>query len=237
MYFTCKILVPEVFTHRDPLSEPFKKSFKVMKFGCLPKLTDEGRRVILFSHSRPDGEDYEPEVLFKRISMMLDILLLEGVDYVGCEVVIDCTNVCFSQLTRYDLSLTKKTVDVGLKAIPQRVHRIHMVNPNSILDASLSLFRPILPKKLTNRFIIHRDFKSLPATLGLDCTPSDLGGDGPSTEEINNFWEKKLIAYRDWFIENDHIKTDESKRIGKCRYENNDCTFGHQGSFKKMEVD
>ncbi|XP_073978185.1 retinol-binding protein pinta-like [Rhodnius prolixus] len=237
MYFTSKILVPEVFTHRDPMHQSFKTSFKVMRLGALPKMTDDNHRVIIFSHVRDDANDFDPLYVLKRISMLGDIMLLEGIEHLGLEVIVDCKNICFGQLTKYDICLTKKCADIGFKALPQRVRRIHMVNPTAILDASLTLFKPLLPRKLSDRFVVHRDLKGLQACLGLECVPRDLGGDGPSLDEVNSFWEKKFLAYRDWFLDNDSIKTDESKRIGKCRYETNDCTFGNQGSFRKIEVD
>ncbi|XP_024082630.1 alpha-tocopherol transfer protein-like [Cimex lectularius] len=236
MYFTSKIIVPEVFTHRDPLQEAFKTSCQVMAIGFVPTLTDEGRKVFFFSHRRNTAEDFDPVVMMKRISMILDILLLEGIDFLGIEIIVDCKNVCLSHLTRYNLNTTKKVQDVGLKAYPQRIHRIHMVNPTQGMEMGMALFKPILSKKINDRFLVHRDLKDLVGMLGDDCVPSDLGGQAPSIDEINARWEEKLIAYRDWFQCNDGIKSDESKRVGKCRYQSEN-TFGNQGSFRKIEVD
>ncbi|KAG8242344.1 hypothetical protein J6590_067800 [Homalodisca vitripennis] len=112
-YFSVRVLVPEVFTMRDPLLEAVQKSFEVMGVIILPKLTPEGRRVILFSHLTPSAEDFDATVMLKRISMMMDLMLQEGVDYVGIDVVVDSKHVVFSHLARYNLSILRKTFDLG----------------------------------------------------------------------------------------------------------------------------
>ncbi|KAL1117527.1 hypothetical protein AAG570_003843, partial [Ranatra chinensis] len=151
MYFTSKILIPEVFTHRDPLQQAFITSFNVMCLAILPRLTPSSRRVLVFSHLRDDADDFDPVVMIKRVGMMLDVLLQEGVDHVGLEVIIDSKNVCFAQLTRYNLALTRKVMDIGLKALPQRLHRIRIVNPTPLVDTGISFFKPLLQKKLQSR--------------------------------------------------------------------------------------
>lgn len=79
----------------------------------LPKLTPEGRRVMLFSHLTPSADEFDATVMLKRISMMMDIMLQEGVDYVGMEVVVDTKNVVFGHLARYNLSILRRTFDLG----------------------------------------------------------------------------------------------------------------------------
>jgi hypothetical protein len=48
-------------------------------------------------------------------------------------------------------------------------------------------------------------------------------------------WLKKLESYRDWFLEQDNMKSDESKRPGKS-LDSGDL-FGFEGSFRKLNVD
>ena len=48
-------------------------------------------------------------------------------------------------------------------------------------------------------------------------------------------WLKKLQSYRDWFLEQDKMKSDESKRIGKSL--NSGDFFGFEGSFRQLNVD
>jgi hypothetical protein len=48
-------------------------------------------------------------------------------------------------------------------------------------------------------------------------------------------WIKKLASYRDWFLEQDKMKSDESKRIRKTF--NSEDLFGFEGSFRQLNVD
>jgi len=237
MYFTSKIILPEVFTKRDPLQPGILRSFDVMGLSVLPKVTPSGSRVFVFSHLVQSADNFDPVFMLKRVSMMLDIMLVEGIDYVGLEVIVDMKNVCFSHLTRYNPALTKKVHDVGLKALPQRLRKIHIVNPSAIVETGLAFFKPILSKKLQERWVIHRDLTDLHSHIPACVLPSDLGGEEGSIVDLNRAWQEKLNSYREWFQSSDSVKTDESKRIGKCRYESTEMAFGNQGSFRKIEVD
>ncbi|BES94337.1 transfer protein [Nesidiocoris tenuis] len=237
MYFTGKIIIPEVYACRDPLTPGFEKSFEVMSLAFVPQLTIDDRKLIIFSHKQAPTDEFDPLFMFRRVSMMLDILLLEGVNFVGLEIVVDCKNVCFSQLGRYNLPFTKKVFDVCLKSIPHRIAKIHVVNPHSTIEACMAFFRPLISKKLSDRYVVHTDLAKFAQSVGPKVAPRDLGGENDTIESLNSLWQKKLIDYRDWFSVSSSLKSDESKRIGKCRFETSDSCFGNQGSFRKIEVD
>jgi hypothetical protein len=48
-------------------------------------------------------------------------------------------------------------------------------------------------------------------------------------------WKKKLESYRDWFLEQENKKVDESKRPDKSF--NISDLFGFEGSFRQLNVD
>ena len=48
-------------------------------------------------------------------------------------------------------------------------------------------------------------------------------------------WKKKLESYRSWFLENESLMVDESKRPGKAF--NASDLFGFEGTFRKLTVD
>ncbi|XP_039291751.1 alpha-tocopherol transfer protein-like isoform X2 [Nilaparvata lugens] len=237
IYFSLKSLIPEVFMNRDPLHPGIIKSTEVMALLFLPQPTPDNRRVLLFSHRCLSADHFDPVFAYRRITMMLDVLLQEGVDYSGIEVVVDTRRCCFAHITKYNPALLKRAFDLGLKGYPQRVHKIHMVNPWSMLETGVALFKQFMSKKLQERMIVHRKIEDLHTHIPKSILPSDLSGEGPSMEELNDAWQEKLISYRQWFLHNDTIKADESKRVGKCRFGQMEQTFGIQGSFRKIEVD
>jgi hypothetical protein len=48
-------------------------------------------------------------------------------------------------------------------------------------------------------------------------------------------WKKKLKSYRNWFLEQENVKVDESRRPGKSF--NASDLFGFEGSFRQLNVD
>lgn len=79
----------------------------------MPKLTPEGRRVLVFQHFKETSDDFEPNFMLKRLSMIMDILLQEGYDYIGIEIIVDSKYVCTGHLARYNLSILKRSIEMG----------------------------------------------------------------------------------------------------------------------------
>jgi hypothetical protein len=52
---------------------------------------------------------------------------------------------------------------------------------------------------------------------------------------FSDAWKEKLQSYREWFVEQDKLKADESKRPGK-RIDSGDI-FGFEGSFRQLSLD
>lgn len=82
--------------------------------GLTPQVTDEGNRILIFSHTKPTADDFDPTIMMKRMGMLMDLVLLEGIVQNGIEIVVDFRHVCFGQLTRYNLALTKRVYDIAM---------------------------------------------------------------------------------------------------------------------------
>lgn len=68
-----------------------------------------------------------------------------------------------------------------------------------------------------------------------EMLPAEYGGEAGPLQDIINHWEKKIIEYRDYFLEEEkNFGTDERKRLGKPK--NAESLFD-VGSFRKLEVD
>lgn len=63
----------------------------------------------------------------------------------------------------------------------------------------------------------------------------EYGGDAGSFQEITNGLEKRLVANRDFFLEDEKYGVDEKKRVGKPR--NADNLFGLDGTFRQLAID
>lgn len=74
-------------------------------------------------------------------------------------------------------------------------------------------------------------YKHIPKSI----LPSEYGGEAGPIQNIIDEWEKKLISYRDFFLEEVNYRNDERKRPGKPK--NAESLFGIDGSFRKLNVD
>lgn len=65
--------------------------------------------------------------------------------------------------------------------------------------------------------------------------PKEYGGDAGTIQEICDGIEKRLIANREFFIEDDKYGVDEKIRVGQRK--NADSLFGLEGSFRQLAID
>lgn len=65
--------------------------------------------------------------------------------------------------------------------------------------------------------------------------PSDYEGEAGSIASLTEEWEKKILSYRDYFLEENSNGVDEKKRLGTPK--NPETLFGIDGTFRKLQVD
>lgn len=77
--------------------------------------------------------------------------------------------------------------------------------------------------------------ESLYSVIPKKFLPTEYGGEAGPIQDMVDHWEKKLMSYRDFFLEDGQYRVDESKRPGKPK--DSEAIFGTDGSFRKLEVD
>lgn len=66
--------------------------------------------------------------------------------------------------------------------------------------------------------------------------PKEYGGEAGSVESIINEWEKRIMSYRSYYLEEDTIYgVDEKLRVGQKK--NSNTLFGVDGSFRQLAID
>lgn len=66
--------------------------------------------------------------------------------------------------------------------------------------------------------------------------PTDYEGECGSLESLKEVWEKKIVSYRDYFLEEStKYGVDEKKRLGRPK--NADSIFGIDGTFRQLQFD
>lgn len=63
----------------------------------------------------------------------------------------------------------------------------------------------------------------------------EYGGEAGTIQELTDDLEKRLLAKRDFFIEDDKFGVDEKKRVTKTKYD--EYIFGLEGSFRQLSFD
>lgn len=83
---------------------------------------------------------------------------------------------------------------------------------------------------------MHDSLASLHKHIDPVLLPSEYGGTVGTTQALANELSARLVARRDWFIEDEKFRTVESKRAdGKQK--NAETLFGQVGSFRTLEFD
>lgn len=66
--------------------------------------------------------------------------------------------------------------------------------------------------------------------------PAEYEGEGASLKELTDVWEKKILSYRDYLLEDGkQYGVDEKKRVGQPK--NASSLFGIDGTFRQLDFD
>lgn len=234
LYYTVRGQLTEFYEDRDPLSEAFKFTLDNTMVFPLPRLTPEGHRTLVFRVFNPDTSNFVASEVMKLTFMVGDLRLQEDIS-LGDILIFDLRNISLGHLSTCTLPLVKKFMFCGQKAFPIRQNQVHLVYAPSYADKLVALFKPFLSEKLAKRFYVHQGLGDLLDYVPISVLPEDYGGKQPSLKEIHESWRKRLIDSRNWFLQQEKVHTDESKRPGKPTYYEE--LQGIQGSFRTLSVD
>ncbi|XP_015599256.1 retinol-binding protein pinta [Cephus cinctus] len=235
MYYTVRRLVPELFAERDPLSPAITTLQDVLQWVCLPKLTTEKYRVSILRAIDDDAAKFIPWNFFKYTFMIGDIRVSECRS-LGDIYIYDLSAMRLGHLTKLTPTILKKCEVAATKAYGARIKGIHFINAPSFADRIVTLIKSTIKPKLSSRVHVHSSgLDSLYEFVPRSVLPKDYGGEQPSMDKLSDMWREKLEEWRPWFIEQQNVHVDESRRPGPAI--SGDDLFGFSGSFRKLDVD
>lgn len=79
------------------------------------------------------------------------------------------------------------------------------------------------------------NFDSLHQQIPQKYLPVEYGGENGSIEELIKDWEQRILAYKQYWVEENNYGTDERLRPG--RPVDFESLFGMEGSFRQLNVD
>ncbi|XP_026275123.1 clavesin-1-like [Frankliniella occidentalis] len=236
-YYTARSAHWDFFGSFNIDEERMKRYASLMQIGMSKELTANLHR-ILFVRTTP--EELTPQLmdLLCSINLLKADIILRLDTCLGFEVIIDLANYSSNHAKIMAMSLTtmKNYLTCTLNALPVRVKHLHFVNAPSMFTTTFSLIQPMLKEKLRKRVLMHKSLKSLYAHVSPQYLPRDMGGELPSTEEMEVELRKIFLGLSDIFAFQRTLKTDESRRPGGPS-EMHGNTFGCEGSFRSISLD
>nr|BAI94568.1 CRAL-TRIO domain containing protein [Diacamma sp. Okinawa-2006a] len=234
LLYTLHTLCSDFFGNYDPLSEEITQVHKCMQWVHLPKLTPTKCRVIITRLINTDSSLLHPVDVFKYYLMLLDLRIDE--DLVNSEIFIwDAADVTINHLVKYTPTVLKK-YDLCLEAYGLRFKKNIHYNAPTYIDHILSLIKIFMKAKIYNRIqVFQRGIEELNEIVPKSILPVDYGGEELSMESLTDMWRAKLMERRNWLLEQEKLKTNESLRSDHVIDENK--LFGVSGTFRKLDID
>ncbi|XP_067627410.1 alpha-tocopherol transfer protein-like [Eurosta solidaginis] len=236
-YYATRAAVPELYKNRFVNDA----AIEILRSGVylpLPKpVSPDGPRIHIARYGVFDINKYSLSDVLKVRTMLSEIQFREDDNAIvmGFMEVIDFKGLTASHVLHFNVVLVKKLVVLGDKAFPYRPKGLHFINVPSSCEKALNIAKSLLSDKIKQRFHVHSDFESLYKYIPKECLPAECGGSNGTIETGTKEWEKKLLSYKDYFVEEAKYGTNEKLRRG--RPVDSESLFGIDGSFRKLDID
>ncbi|XP_043272931.1 retinol-binding protein pinta-like isoform X2 [Venturia canescens] len=237
-YYTIRTHLPEIFTNRDPKKGKIKEILSSGTYLPLPlTASSSSPRVILVRGAIWDPKKYTFLDVLVVFFMIMDVLLLEDdrLNVAGQDIVLDLTGSRLEHASQFTPSVIKKAVTCFQNAYPMKTKSLHFINAPPTFDAIFVIFKTFMSEKLRRRIMVHNNPNDLYKYIPKSVLPSDYGGEGPSIEAMTKDWKNKVTDRREWFLEDEKYRVNESMRPGKPISGMD--LFGVDGSFKQLSFD
>ncbi|XP_047114972.1 alpha-tocopherol transfer protein-like [Schistocerca piceifrons] len=234
-YFSLRSRLPELLQERDLLRPDLQAMAQHVMLFPMPRLTPEGYRVHLSLGAVSDLSKYNPDAYVKLFLMMLEVRLAEDLTP-GDVYVIDCGQFTMAHIASFGPARVRKIEMCVRTAYCSRIKALHFVNMSQVVDLLYKIVVNSFSSKLAKRVHVHsKAANALLDHLPAECLPDELGGNAGPARDIWEAWQSKLLSYRDWFLKQDSVTSDETRRPGKDPY--GEGLFGCEGSFRKLQLD
>lgn len=235
-YYTVKTHVPEFFANRDPVgNRDLRKAFQTVVTTILDGKTPEGYKILYGRLIDPEPSHYVYNDGMKLLSMILDLWLYSEGTMPGHIILFDMKDVVFGHAARLNPMGLKKYLYFLQEALPVRLKGLHFMNIMPVMDVILNMMKPFMKKELLDMLHTHSTLDTLKKFIPIDILPNEAGGKAGPLMQINEKTVKELEANRDWFIQEETRRVNESLRPGKGKTATD--LFGVEGTFKKLDID
>ncbi|XP_032810513.1 alpha-tocopherol transfer protein-like [Petromyzon marinus] len=165
--------------------------------GALARPDTHGRTVLLYRVDRWDPKVHSATEVF-RVSLLTSELLARDArtQLRGVTVIFDLRGLRFGHVARVGPTMARRIASVLTDSFPIKVRSIHLLNTPLIFQSLFAIIRPFLSEKMYSRIHVHSGDapQSLVDEVGPSVMPAELGGEGPSVEEVCAEWTQVLLG-------------------------------------------
>jgi len=235
-YYTLKTALPEWYTGTDVSNQILQDVIRAGLF--VPVGYDHlGRRIIIGRMGNLDPSKYKIDVVFKVNQILSEYVLLdEQTQICGVVSVSDVSGMSAAHAAQMTPTVAKKMMTNFQDAMPMRMKGIHYVKTPAIFDVIFQMAKAFMKSKFLERTHFHGSkLESLHAEIPPQYLPTEYGGTAGDISKFIAETEKAIMELREYFIEEEQYKVDESKRPGKPKTQAD--LFGIDGTFRKLTID
>ncbi|XP_050535767.1 uncharacterized protein LOC126902484 [Daktulosphaira vitifoliae] len=136
-YFCLKTLYPKIFEISNLYDYVDSDIFECVSMLMLPKHTPDGLRVMYYGFNNCNSHLFQPVEIYRRIRIMIDVLLIKGIDFTGLHVIWDARYTYISQIRRLDLYQLKSLIKLSQMVITKNIETLWSHIPKDILPIEL----------------------------------------------------------------------------------------------------
>ncbi|KAK2831877.1 hypothetical protein Q7C36_016963 [Tachysurus vachellii] len=160
-----------------------------------------GSRVLIYRIGRWNTKEFSAYEVF-RISLITSELIVQESETQrnGLKAIFDLQGWCFSHAFQITPSLAKKISCILTDSFPLKVRGIHFINEPRFFRPVFTMIKPFLPDKIKQRIYFHSSqyTTSLAQFFPQSILPLDLGGSGPSVDELCEEWTENILQAEDY---------------------------------------
>ncbi|XP_046964073.1 clavesin-1-like [Vanessa cardui] len=236
LHFTLKTLFTNLF-HNRVVDERLLKTLNVVLVMPLQMRSYNNHYIVYHRLIDYDTKNFVFSDIIRAVLMLMDLRQYEDGTWPGFIILIDLSGVSLSHITKLDLQTVQQLLYYLQEAMLVKLKGLHFMNAPSYVDKLLMVIKPFLKKELMNQLCIHQvGSNTIEKFMPIEALPKDAGGQYKTFEEAKKYTIEKVLANKDFFVNENKKRVVESLRPGKPKTIT-DIFGGVEGSFKKLEID
>ncbi|KAG5892444.1 hypothetical protein JTB14_009852 [Gonioctena quinquepunctata] len=197
------------YRNRDPRLEEIQELVKLGVFVPL-KVLYKRNLVVIIRTAAHDPKKHTQENVFKTGLMLLDIAAMlehDCSEIDGIISIFDMKGVTIWHAKPLTPNVVRKAV-FGWMNYHFPAKQLEYINTPFYLNVILNLFKSFMSAELKKKVRVHSTLDSFHKIIDKNILPVEYGGFGESIKDLIDYWNEKLLSYRDWFLEDEQYRAE-----------------------------